>query len=339
MHNGRQARFFNQMAPFTTVFDGVTPWEGKVPPGYFVDFTGALTESGFTGAKDPRFQVMTRPEPGESDLLCTRLPAIEDGEAWFEAVDWVCAARAAKDRFVMMTLGAHYGAQAVGCYRVLQQLNPMPCKLVAVEPAPENLEWTARHFRDNGIDPADHWLVPHALSGDPAPVLFPVGAPALGDRNAIATNELAAREHYVEQFVQEGTASVEAALRNLLLHHTTGITCDLVPSPDAKVEIQLVSAITLRELMSPFERIDYIEADIQQSEIIVFPPFADLLKRKAKRVHLGTHGQDVHWALHDMFVHDGWQIVFSFEPEARHETELGNFETEDGILTALNPDL
>lgn len=337
---GRQARFFNQMAPFTTVFEGITPWEGKVPPGFLVDFTGAFTDSGFTDADDPRFLTMSRPQPEDNgDLLHTRLPTIEDGEAWFEAVDWVCAARAAKDRFVMMTLGAHYGAQAVGCYRVLQRLNPMPCKLVAVEPAPANIEWTERHFRSNGIDPAEHWLVPHAMSGDLAPVLFPIGAPLLCGRNAISTNELTARERYVEQFVEEGPACVEAALRNLLLHHTTGITRDLFQDGESKVEIKLVSAITLRELLAPFDRIDYLDADIQQSEIIVFPPFAELLRRKVKRLHIGTHGQDVHWSLHDMFMRDGWQVVFSFEPDARHETELGSFKTDDGILTVVNPDL
>jgi hypothetical protein len=76
-------------------------------------------------------------------------------------------------------------------------------------------------------------------------------------------------------------------------------------------EIKLVSAITLRELLRPFERIDYLEADIQQSEIVVFPPFIDLLRKKVRRIHIGTHGKDVHWTLHDLFAENGWEIVFS----------------------------
>jgi 3-oxoacyl-(acyl-carrier-protein) synthase len=52
-----------------------------------------------------------------------------------------------------ITLGACFAAQAVGAYRALQMLNPMPCKLVAVEPEPENIPWIRRHMRDNGIDP------------------------------------------------------------------------------------------------------------------------------------------------------------------------------------------
>jgi hypothetical protein len=39
---------------------------------------------------------------------------IGDGEGWFEAVNWVEAAREARGRYVMITLGACYAAQAVG---------------------------------------------------------------------------------------------------------------------------------------------------------------------------------------------------------------------------------
>ena len=66
-------------------------------------------------------------------------------------------------------------------------------------------------------------------------------------------------------------------------------------------EIKLVSAVTLRDVLAPFEFVDYLDSDIQQSEIIVFPPFLDLLKRKVRRIHIGTHGKDVHRSLHELF--------------------------------------
>jgi hypothetical protein len=331
----------NDMASFAGLFDGVTPWVGKVPSGYLADFSGALTDAEFTSeSSDPRFRLMVGPcgEDGSARAQ-PRLPTIEDGEVWFEALNWVMAAREAKGRFVMMTLGANYGAQAVGSYRILQQLNPMPCKLVAVEPVPENYEWTLRHFRNNDIDPAEHWLVPLALGADVTPVLFPVGAPGSGAQNAIATNNAEARQQYVEAFSQGGDEVVMAALRNLLLHNTTGLTRNLIEGRDLTAEIKLVSAITLHELLSPFDRIDYVEADIQQSEIAVFPPFIDLMRKKVHRIHIGTHGRDVHWSLHELFAQHGWTMVFSFEPNARHDTVLGSFETNDGVLTVVNPDL
>jgi len=76
-----------------------------------------------------------------------------DAESWFEAVDWVVSAREARDRYVIITLGANYGAQAVGAYRALQAVNPLPFKLVAVEPVPGNLEWIKRHMRKSQTHP------------------------------------------------------------------------------------------------------------------------------------------------------------------------------------------
>ena len=52
------------------------------------------------------------------------VPTIEDGEGWFEAVNWIAAAHDARGSYTMVTLGACYGAQAVGSYQALQQLNP-----------------------------------------------------------------------------------------------------------------------------------------------------------------------------------------------------------------------
>jgi len=333
----------NDMAPYADIFSGVTRWAGPVPDGYLVDFCGAMTEAAFTSeGADQRFPLMVGSDGAPADAygnLSPRLPTFADGEPWFEAANWVIAAREAKDRFVMMTLGANYGAQAVCSYRILQQLNPMPCELVAVEPVPENFERTMRHFRDNGIDPEHHWLVPHALGSDVAPILFPIGAPGSGAQNAIATNNEGARRDYVELFSEGDGDTARAALRNLLLHNTTGLTRFVGDGEEFRTEIKLVSAITLRELLSPFERVDYIEADMQQSEIVVFPPFIDLLRRKVRRIHIGTHGKDVHWSLHELFERNGWRMVFSFEPNTRHETALGVFETNDGVLTVVNPDL
>src|SRR5712671_4855233 len=46
-----------------------------------------------------------------------------------------------------------------GACRALQLLNPMPYKLVAVEPVPQNVQRIRRHMRDNGIDPDDQWII------------------------------------------------------------------------------------------------------------------------------------------------------------------------------------
>ena len=271
------------------------------------------------------------------DYVETRLPTIEDGEGWFEAANWMLAARTARGRYVMVTLGACYGAQAVGSCRAMQLLNPMPYKLVAVEPEPDNYEWTRRHMRDNNIDPDDQWLVKSAIGTRNDPVLFPIGSPGSGAQNCVATNEDASRKIYADEIISAGRAA--DVLRNLMTTNSTGLTKNLVEGEDFPAEIKMVSAITLQDILSPFDVIDYVESDIQQSEILVFPPFMSLLKRKVRRVHIGTHGLEAHNALLQLFKRDGWDIVFNYEPNSKFTSALGDFSTNDGVLTVVNPDL
>src|SRR5262245_59325746 len=211
----------NDLAHYENIFEGIKPWSGRVPAGYLVDFLGTLT--------DARFRAMYGVDPTRAggEILTTRLPTIADGEAWFEAVNWVVAAREAHRSYTMITLGACYAAQAVGSYRALQQLNPMPAKLVAVEPEPDNYQWSMRHMRDNGIDPEEHWLLPYAISDSTDPVYFPVGSPGTGAQNCYSTNEKTTREFYVRELLSRG--NIDETVRNLVLHNTTGMTKDLVP--------------------------------------------------------------------------------------------------------------
>jgi hypothetical protein len=331
----------NDLEVFRNVFDNIEPWKGSVPKGFIVNFLGMLTDTEFLPLLFGHSSVNSQIVSGvEWKTIIPRLADAktpEEAEVWFEAVDWVVSARQARGRYVMITLGANYGAQAVGAYRALQALNPLPYKLVAVEPLPESFEWIRRHMRSNGIDPDQQWIVPVAISDKVDPLFFPVGGPGVGANNCYSTNERTARERYAREFIKRGVAS--DALRSLLVNNTTGLMKDLVQGRDFKAEIKLVSSITLHELLGPFDMVDLLESDIQQSEILVFPPFIDLLRRKVRRIHIGTHGKDVHIALHKLFADTGWEVVFSYKPNSKFHSPLGDFETNDGVLTVRNPDL
>lgn len=316
---------------YADVFEGVTPWSGTVPAGSTVDFLGQQTLHKF-------LPLATFPlEESEERHVQTRQPLIEDGELWFEAANWVLAARDAREKFVMMTLGANYGNQAVGAALALKQLNPMPFRLVAVEPEPENRRWVEAHMRVNGIDPDTQWIVASAVTDGDSPVLFPVGSPGSGAQNCFATNEPEARAQFADELIR--TQRSDDALRSLLVRNSTGLKTNLVEGHDLPAEIELVSSITLRHLLGPFDVVDYIESDIQQSEILVFPPHMDLLKKKVRRIHIGTHGVEVHAELLRLFVAGGWEIVFDFAPNSNFSSALGRFSTNDGVLTVRNPSL
>lgn len=324
----------NSLSAYHSLFDEFEPWTGHVPSGFLVDLLGTLT--------DVRFRPTTKlkPEDVGGGMVATKLPTMGNGENaewWFETVNWLLAARDACGHFVMITLGAHYGAQAVGAFRALRMLNPMRCTLVAVEPEPDNFLWMQQHFRDNGLDPEDHWLIPMAVSNDNEPVFFPVGAPGVGANNSFASNEPSARRAYAREII-DANQSAEA-LRNLLVNNSSGIIRPVHPGLEEMTEIKCVSAVTLRDLVDPFETVDYIEADIQQSEILVFPPFMDVLRAKVRRIHIGTHGIDNHRTLYELFERHGWTIDFAFEPNADHQTDLGLIKLNDGVLSVHNPDL
>jgi len=321
----------NDLARYANVFDGIKPWAGTLPAGFTVDFIGTLIDLKF------RTIFPVHPDLTGGKFVQTRLPMISDGEGWFEAVNWVEAARAARGRFVMITLGACYGGQAVGSYRALQLLNPMPSKFVAVEGDPENVEWMKKHMRDNGMEPDDQWLVQAAISDSNNPVLFPVGWPGLGVSNCYATNEELARRNFADEIIGGGKA--DEAIRNIFLKNTTGIMKNLVPGEHFPGEIKIVSSVTLKDLLGPFDVVDFLESDIQQSEILVFPPFMDVLKRKVRRILIGTHGGEVHKALLQLFTQEAWEIVFSYAPNSKYETKLGSFSMNDGVLTVRNPTL
>ena len=321
----------NDLEAFADVFDGMTPYSGMVEPGFIVSRLGRMT--------DARFHVIWGVDPAQEGgrNMTLRLPVATDGEGWFEAVSCVEAAREARGSYVMATLGACYGAQAVEAYLALQALNPMPAKLIAVDPVPENIAMTRQHFQDNGIDPDAHWIVEAALSDGNAPVVFPVGSPGSSTQNCVFYNSAVGRTALARRLTEDGQAGLVGG--NLLATNATGVTINMTPErePSFEAELKLVSAVTVADILGPFDRVDFVEADLQQSEMVVFPPAMEALNRKVRRVHLGTHHPEEHRYLEGMFGQHGWQIVFSFPPRGTYRTSAGEFTLNDGVLTVLNP--
>ena len=331
----------NDLKSYRNIFDGLRPWSGQVPKGYLVDFLGIFTDGKFRDRfeVDPNAIGGTYIDTTFPPQDGSKFPMLEgnSGERWFEVVNWIVAAREAKERYVMMTLGACYGAQAVGACAALRRVNPMPYKLVAVEPNPPNVEWLEQHMRNNGIDPGEQWLLPMVVSDCASPVLFYTGPAGWGASNCYFAHIPSERQKLFDTIIADSRA--KEALRDLLLHNSTGITKTLPWKTEPVAELKSVSAITLRELLAPFDFVDYVEADMQQSEILVFPPHMDLLRKKVRRIHIGTHGDEVHQSLRDLFEGCGWTIVFDYGPNKTHNSDLGQFGTVDGILTVRNPDL
>jgi hypothetical protein len=312
-------------AQLEALLDRIEPWSGDVPEGYTVNSLGIFTQASFlvssTGLFAAHHEITHRPS------------LVSWGESFLELGDWLLAARDARERFVGISLGAAYGGQLVLAWKALMAINPLPCRLVGVEPVPENCAWIRRHMVVNGIDPDEHWIVQAALGPDNEPVLFPVGAPGSGRTGCTDTNSTLSRQTYAA--LSRASGSAERVLENILLYNSTGLGYDL--GAGFHSEVKFVSAVTLGDVLTPFDQVDLLEADIQHSEINVFPPFIDLLTGKVRRVHIGTHGSEAHELLRALFIGAGWELVFDYSPETRHMTEQGPLDLIDGVLSARNP--
>jgi hypothetical protein len=312
-------------AEIEALLDRIEPWSGDVPAGYVVNALGIFTDAQF---------LVSRTGPFAAHYETTHRPSLATwGEGFLELADWLLAARDARDYFVGISLGAAYGGQVVLASKALAAINPLPCRLVGVEPVPENCAWMRRHMAVNGIDPEQHWIVQAALGADNEPVLFPVGAPGSGRTGCTDTNAALSRQTYAALICARGSA--EQALENILLYNSTGLGYDLGDGFNG--EVKFVSAVTLPDVLMPFDHVDLLEVDIQHAEIDVFPPFIDVLNRKVRRIHIGTHGSEAHELLRALLSGAGWEIVFDYAPDTRHVTEQGTLELIDGVLSARNP--
>jgi hypothetical protein len=313
------------LAEVEALLDRIKPWSGDVPEGYVADSLGIFTEGRFFWNRTGPFLAHHADTPRPS--LATW------GEGFFELADWLLAARDARDRFVGVSLGASFGAQLVFAWKVLMALNPLPCKLVAVEPVPENCAWMRRHMAVNGINPDEHCIIQAALGPDNEPVLFPVGAPGAGVAGCSDTNSTFTRRRYAD-LIRAHDAS-HRVLENLLVSNSTGLGYDLGGGFEG--EMKFVSAVTVRDVLTPFDQVDLLEVDIQHSEISALPPFMGVIDRKVRRVHIGTHGSEAHELLRGLLLDAGWELAFDLAPDTHHVTELGAIDLLDGILSARNP--
>ena len=306
------------------------PWHGTVREGCFANFLGAMTALEFVAKHPPSNAVITASGGGESTAA---LPTPKDGELFFEFVSLLAAVKAAEERFVMLELGGGYAARSVDAALALRRFNPLPAFLVVVEAEPTHFAWAKRHFAVNGLDPEQHWLINAAVSDRNVPVPFLTGA-------GYYFNQVlgAAEANFLFNAVQQHNLC-EVTLRNLLQSGEAGLSIPMGDTGGTRFDIRFVNAVPLNDLLRPVPHVDLLDMDIQGAEVEVLRPAMAAIDEKVKRVHIGTHGQDLHEATTALFAECGWNRVFDFAPKTIHRTSGGSFETQDGILAFANPKL
>ena len=165
------------------------------------------------------------------------------------------------------------------------------------------------------------------------PVIFPTTDVRTGANFAFHGDELT---RSLFNIIRENDLC-ESVLETLLTRQSTGLRTPLAGSADVKAELEMVSALTINDILSPFDRVDYLEIDIQSSEGIALSPAQDTLMKRVRWLHLGTHGQELHRGVAEMFLSWGWEAQADVLPGSRYETPTGPFTTQDGVLVVRNP--
>jgi len=147
------------------IFSRFRKWTGTVPPGIVADFLGTKTRTSYYTPEN--LAPVAREES----------PALPDfDEEYFEWIDLLEAAAAAKGRFTMMELGAGWGRWTARAAAAATQLG-LPYTLVAVEAEPTHFQWLKESLKENGVRMEDCRMVQAAVTAKDGTVGFHVGDP------------------------------------------------------------------------------------------------------------------------------------------------------------------
>lgn len=290
-----------KMVKHHNVFYNFQCWSGNVPANVRVNFLGVTTRDEF----------LLNPERADARYVVTQYPT--PGQMYFEWIDLLESVVAAKNHFTMIELGAGFGRWLVNSYFALQEYSQLPCTLIGVEAEPTHYNWMELHFKDNGIDPADHQLINAAVSEQDGIVWFLTGSPnQCYGQQIVSAPRLKQRLRYL--------------MRKINKHQT--------------LRPQKIKSVELNSLLESLTTVDFLDLDIQGAEFVVLNAAVEQLDKKVRKVHTETHNRKVEKNLRNMFGSLGWKSIYDFAFDSKAQTEWGEVSFQGGGLqTWLNPKL
>jgi FkbM family methyltransferase len=282
------------------IFDEFPCWEGEVKAGFSINFLGVATRNEF-------FTMMSKNH--HQRFESTQLPAFD--EEYFEWIDLLEAVQSAKERFMMIELGAGYGRWLANAVAALRSSTNLPYRLIGVEPEPTHYQWMKAHLRDNEVDLRKCRLIKAAAAKKDGSLWFYVGRPD---------------EWYGQAIAPPVTGSLLRKTRAWLTKRAT-IGSD---------EVRKVEALSLNRVLQPLQRVDLIDLDVQGAELEVLEASREQLSAKVRRVHIGTHGPTIEDGLRSLFRTLGWENLNDYGSNCECETPYGRIRFQDGVQTWIN---
>jgi len=295
------------------IFSEYDSFEGPVSGDFDIDFIGALTRK--------KYFSTTESDPTKLTIRKACFPAFD--EEYFEWVDLLETVAEAGEEYVFCELGAGYGRWAGRAYLAAKRKEVSKIKLITVEGEPVHSAWLQEHLTEQGVQPSELDHFECAIGDKTGTTNFYVCPPK-------AESGLTPATWYGQSRAPKS--------HNLSEHHT-GETYHGKPVTRSRcgygwIEVPQVRAL---ELLGRYQFIDLIDMDVQGEEANVVADAITHLNDHVKRLHIGTHSQEIEISLRKTLSVNGWDCIRDYPSGSASETPYGTIKFQDGVQTWINP--
>ncbi|MDA7978887.1 MAG: FkbM family methyltransferase [Pirellulales bacterium] len=312
------------------VFESFVTTRQSDPSGMHTDFVGARTSQEFGGSA-PSGYVESMP------------PVDEDYLEWIDILETAAYAR---DRFVMVELGAGYGRWGVRGALAARHAGIKDIFIGFAEAEPMHVKWLKEHATCNGLQPHEFRLYEAAVSDKDGSVDFYVAMPDGSEGNDPASwygQAMAKDYEVVSETIAHGAPSKsqnsdsgKAGLDAQSTETYAGHNVKTFASGWKAVEVPQMAAT---KLLRDFDVIDLLDMDVQGEEVKIVQGAIKDLNKRVKRLHIGTHSREIEFELYQFLTAKGWKCLRAYPCESRTSTPYGDVQFVDGMQSWINPQL
>lgn len=291
------------------VFDLFERPEVDVPEGCYANYFGVVSPAHY-GPKA---------KPGRR-----RYDLPEIGEEYLEYVDILESVLDADGAYAMMEWGAGYGRWAGLAAGACRQRGVTDIRLGLVEAEPVHAAWLREHMAAVGLRDDQYRLYEVAMSGAAGETLFLTGMPD----GTPANNPT---EWYGQAMTPPSWPLTQYQPNGRDYHGRPELEH---PSGWRGIKVPVAAA---SDILKDFDFVDLIDMDLQGAEADAVDECIDALDRKVRRLHIGTHAEDIEQRLKATLGAHGWILLRDLKFMGDTDTVFGRITCNDGIQSWFNP--
>lgn len=243
-------------------------------------------------------------------------------EEYFEWIDLLESVVAASGSYTFIELGAGFGRWSARAVAAARQHGIAEVHLIAVEPEDHHFSWLEEHLATNGVDASSCVLIHAAISATDGTVRFAAG-PRSQDQVAYLP------DRWYGQAIDCGRVWKRRARRVLTPRRVErpGYATTTVP------------CVSPARIFEHCEVADLVDMDLQGAELDVVSAGIGDFNDRVRRLHVGTHSEDIEARLRSLLRRNGWELLADWPMFSKNETPFGTAYFNDGIQSWRNPRL